>query len=862
RAAINFGNPILATRNRDSGEAEGVSVDIARELDRELGINRSLSVLPPNAAAAPPGSDDADLTVVRVQRSLVDEPATMIRPGPPTVLRSPSGGLPAEADADAETDSVGVEEPTSPKRTPAWLKLSAVGAVALIAIVAVVALTRGSSDTTEMGALQPTTVLRSSTSKYTITGVAFSGDSSQVVTTGSDGTVRSWNATSGDAVRTIDGEYGVVNAQGTVVATNNFSERTSTLWDLASGAQLVTLDGVGPRFSGDGQIIATGEGEESMVWNTTTGARLSAFSTAGYTSALSRDGAFLYDIDYSETTVAVWRTSDGQKMFTAPGSEAEFGPAGTTLVTFDYSAGRGAVWDIATGDSLLAVAGDEFAVSADGSRLAVHASDGATTVWDAATGQQVGSVFGSGMEFNADGSQMISSLDGTSVLWDPAAGVALLELVGSSYSSEFSPDGSTVTSLDSTGQGDQVRLWDAATGSEIAAIAAQESTVAFSPDSSLVAVSNIASSEIALVDLASGHRLDIATGHSDPMWGAYFPPSGQSIVTETGGGSFELWDLDSGASLATTPIDSFNKDMSPDGSKLAVAYDDGTVRVLDATTFEELFKSPGYLSWWSQDSSTLVTSAENRVTSAEKITVWDAMLGEVRSELEGDSYLGADPLSPDGTLVAVPQGEGSTMFSAATGEALYEFPGNVFPFSPQGDLFIASRGDDDPSILVRSADGTVVVELDGHAWYDAFSPDGASLYTTRTDGGSSEVLIWEASTGKERYSVVGDGALFSPDSTLLLTTTTDEGTVVRDAETGQERYRLESSDLVFSPDGTRLAGTTSSGRVTVWDATTGEPLFDLMGADGTVNTIVFNADGSMIAVASLNGTTIVWRLVS
>ena len=38
RAAINFGNPILATRDASTGEARGVSVDLARELGKRLGI--------------------------------------------------------------------------------------------------------------------------------------------------------------------------------------------------------------------------------------------------------------------------------------------------------------------------------------------------------------------------------------------------------------------------------------------------------------------------------------------------------------------------------------------------------------------------------------------------------------------------------------------------------------------------------------------------------------------------------------------------------------------------------------------------------------------------------------------------------
>ena len=38
RAAINFGNPILATKDAATGEARGVSVDLARELGHRLGV--------------------------------------------------------------------------------------------------------------------------------------------------------------------------------------------------------------------------------------------------------------------------------------------------------------------------------------------------------------------------------------------------------------------------------------------------------------------------------------------------------------------------------------------------------------------------------------------------------------------------------------------------------------------------------------------------------------------------------------------------------------------------------------------------------------------------------------------------------
>ncbi len=42
RAAINFGNPVLAQRDPATGEARGVSVDIARELGNRLGVDVDL----------------------------------------------------------------------------------------------------------------------------------------------------------------------------------------------------------------------------------------------------------------------------------------------------------------------------------------------------------------------------------------------------------------------------------------------------------------------------------------------------------------------------------------------------------------------------------------------------------------------------------------------------------------------------------------------------------------------------------------------------------------------------------------------------------------------------------------------------
>ena len=46
RAAINFGNPILASKDPATGAARGVSVDLAQELGRRLGVPVELVTFP------------------------------------------------------------------------------------------------------------------------------------------------------------------------------------------------------------------------------------------------------------------------------------------------------------------------------------------------------------------------------------------------------------------------------------------------------------------------------------------------------------------------------------------------------------------------------------------------------------------------------------------------------------------------------------------------------------------------------------------------------------------------------------------------------------------------------------------------
>ena len=72
RAAINFGNPVLVQKDSVTGEPRGVSVDLARELSRRLGV--SVETLIGALGPPPPDFDGAaktlGISVARLREAL------------------------------------------------------------------------------------------------------------------------------------------------------------------------------------------------------------------------------------------------------------------------------------------------------------------------------------------------------------------------------------------------------------------------------------------------------------------------------------------------------------------------------------------------------------------------------------------------------------------------------------------------------------------------------------------------------------------------------------------------------------------------------------------------------------------------
>jgi WD40 repeat protein/tRNA A-37 threonylcarbamoyl transferase component Bud32 len=277
---------------------------------------------------------------------------------------------------------------------------------------------------------------------------------------------------------------------------------------------------------------------------------------------------------------------------------------------------------------------------------------------------------------------------------------------------------------------------------------------------------------------------------------------------------------------------------SPDGTRLASAGDDGTVRLWDSETGKLLHTLTGHT---------------GPVTCLVLSRAGDALASG----------------GVDGTVQVWAIG-GNQPRKQAT------FRGHILPvndvaFSSNGSrVFSASRDATIQAWDARDGGNRQVLLGQGPAASRlVLSPDGQLLVAL----GDEKIRVWDASTEKARPALpVGEGAralAFSPDGKRLALARTDRITVCATG-TGEELYHYRSphlyvSDVAFSPNGRRVMSAHSDQVLRVWDASPGrnkgevsKPVFTIRGHTGAITEVAWSPDGSRIASAGVDMVVKVW----
>ncbi|MCR4414354.1 MAG: WD40 repeat domain-containing protein, partial [Thermoguttaceae bacterium] len=342
-----------------------------------------------------------------------------------------------------------------------------------------------------------------------------------------------------------------------------------------------------------------------------------------------------------------------------------------------------------------------------------------------------------------------------------------------------------------------------------------------------------------------------------------------------------------------------------------------TIKVFDATTYENLFNFPGPTSWISPvdvspDGHTVVSGC----TRDRSVRLWNAhdgaalrLLGHLRRDpvetlfsRDGKTVLAVDrdrvvyawdvetgqqigdfspqlgqiravAVSPVGSRVAVSAMRASqsslTIWDYRSGKRLDEVPSagvapSVLAFSPDGALLAAAEPlgpiriwTGSPPRRVQFIAGPVAERTPL-----AFDPKAERIASVASD---DTVRIWSVASGQElrvfraRRFWEADHLGFSPDGQFLVSTDTDHTAHLWDTTVDQGAIALrgggsEVTDLGFAPRSGLLAACFADGKVGMWNASNGVNLWLLPMVGDRASALAFSPDGQQLAVAGIDGT--------
>jgi WD40 repeat protein len=429
-----------------------------------------------------------------------------------------------------------------------------------------------------------------------------------------------------------------------------------------------------------------------------------------------------------------------------------------------------------------------------------------------------------------------------------------------------------------------VILWDIATRRIVSTLnehGDDVNAVAFSPDGVFLA----SGEENAVVRVWHVGRRELVQTIRDflyPIAWLSFSPDGKSVVVsevrwENGNCRTTVWKYFEGERQAI--IDGQRAlALSPDGRTLATGSPDGTLRLLDMATFQEI----NAVSVHSGEFIVAAFAPEGHVlaTGGRDCTVrlWNVSDLRPRASMTGHlASVRSVAWSRDGQLLASGADDGQTrLWDARSGALVRVCRGHVSRVwsvrFARDDATLATASEDNTVRLwdlQHAADHMIRLPPHPHAVTSVlFLPDGKSLLTACSD---SHIRRWNASNGASESSLELPGKAATrlaivPSRGILASGNVDGTVSLLDYRTGELRRTIAGhpyaiTALAISPGGRFLASDdndqpdTFLSRTRLWDLNTDSQLLcrDWSGARFAPQRFAFSPDGRRLAIQAGSG---------
>ena len=343
--------------------------------------------------------------------------------------------------------------------------------------------------------------------------------------------------------------------------------------------------------------------------------------------------------------------------------------------------------------------------------------------------------------------------------------------------------------------------------------------------------------------------------HSTQVDMAKFSPDGSCLATASEDGTVKIWELIAGkwqkkATIGHHPEGVNNARFSPDGRHLVTTSWAGTVKIHGLVAGQWQKKVTirhGEAVWdarFSPDGSHLVTASADNSTQ-----IWELDAGQWRHKGIVSHYHAVNfaSFSPDGRHLATASDDWTAKIWRRD-DRQWEVKATIrhsnsvgiARFSPDGSHLVTASADHTAKISKRDGgwQEKALIQHSGEVCNAHFSPDGSRLATSSAD---RTIKIWK----------------FVDDRWL-------EETTIR-----PRRWREESNgayswwaNAIFSPDGCHLAtSTTNISTVEIWGLVAGkwQEKVIIRNPD-LLNSVSFSPDGSRLVTACINHTAQIWLL--